>query len=70
MKPAANFAPLLTRFFAQRLTQQRNASPHTIISYRDTFHLLLLFAKTKLAEDPPQPSHGTVLAVLVETEAV
>jgi len=44
MTPATNFAALLTRYFTQRLVQQRSASPHTIRSYRDTFHLLLLFA--------------------------
>jgi len=27
----------LTRYFSQRLIQQRHASPHTIRSYRDTF---------------------------------
>ena len=65
MKPAANFATLLTRFFTQRLTQQRNASPHTIISYRDTFHLLLLFAKTKLAKDPSQLTMEEIDAPLI-----
>ncbi len=54
MKPAANFAVLLTSFFTQRLIQQRHASPHTISSYRDTFRLLLLFAKDKLSKEPSQ----------------
>jgi site-specific recombinase XerC len=36
-----SLAPLLERFFTQRLMQQRQASPHTISSYRDTFRLLL-----------------------------
>jgi len=31
------FAPLLERFFTQRLMAQRNVSPHTIAAYRDTF---------------------------------
>ena len=30
----ASLAPLLERFFTQRLMQQRQASPHTISSYR------------------------------------
>ena len=30
-------APLVQRFFTQRLMQQRQASPHTISSYRDCF---------------------------------
>jgi len=34
-------ASLLQDFFLQRLMNQRNASPHTIASYRDTFRLLL-----------------------------
>ena len=54
MTPAASFATLLTRYFTQRLIQQRCASPHTISSYRDTFHLLLLFAKTRLGKEPSQ----------------
>ena len=40
-----SLAPLLERFFTQRLMQQRQVSPHTIISYRDTFRLLLKFAQ-------------------------
>jgi hypothetical protein len=35
MMPPVNFAALLERFFTQRLMQQRQASPHTITSYRD-----------------------------------
>ena len=34
MTHQANDAPLLERFFTQRLMQQRQASPHTISSYR------------------------------------
>jgi hypothetical protein len=36
-----SLAPLLERFFTQRLLQQRHVSPHTIRSYRDTFRLFL-----------------------------
>jgi site-specific recombinase XerD len=36
-------ASTLEAFFIQRLAAQRNASPHTIASYRDTFRLLLGF---------------------------
>jgi hypothetical protein len=32
---------LLESYFTQRLMAQRQASPHTIASYRDTFRLLL-----------------------------
>ena len=34
-------APTIEAFFTQRLIGQREASPHTIASYRDTFGLLL-----------------------------
>jgi|SRR5438445_829835 len=39
-----SFSTLLQDFFADRLIQQRSASPQTIASYRDTFRLLLQFA--------------------------
>ena len=52
MKTTASFAPLLTRFFTDRLIQQRHASPHTIASYRDTFKLLLQFAHQRLKKEP------------------
>ncbi len=48
----AGFAPLLERFFTQRLMQQRQVSPHTISSYRDTFRLLLKFAQQRLHKPP------------------
>jgi integrase/recombinase XerD len=46
------FPPLLESFFTDRLMQQRQASPHTIASYRDTFCLLLRFAQTQLHKLP------------------
>ena len=52
MMPTVSFASVLTRFFTQRLIQQRHASPHTVGSYRDTFRLLLRFAKTRTGKDP------------------
>jgi integrase/recombinase XerD len=54
MNNHATIAALLTRFFTQRLMQQRQASPHTISSYRDTFRLLLQFAKLQLGKEPSQ----------------
>ena len=65
MTPAASFATLLTRYFTQRLIQQRCASPHTISSYRDTFHLLLVFAKTTLGQEPSQLTIEQIDAPLV-----
>ena len=51
---ATSFAPLLERFFIERLMRQRQVSPHTVSSYRDTFRLLLHFADRRLHK---QPSH-------------
>jgi len=52
MKPTPSFAALLERFFTQRLMAQRQVSPNTIASYRDTFHLLLQFAQKRLRRPP------------------
>ncbi len=52
MKTAANLAGLLQAFFTDRLIRQRQASPHTIASYRDTFRLLLGFAQQRLKKAP------------------
>src|ERR1700686_4810731 len=49
MNTPISLAALLERFFTQRLMQQRQASPHTISSYRDTFHQ---FLKTALPGNP------------------
>ena len=45
-------APLLEAFFTDRLRQQRQASAHTIAAYRDTFRLLLTFAKDDVGKAP------------------
>lgn len=55
MRPA-NLAPLIQSFFTRRLIQQRQASPHTISSYRDTFRLLLKFLERQLGKAPSQLS--------------
>ena len=47
-----SLAPLLEHFFTQRLMQQRQASPHTIHSYRDTFRQFLTFAQQRLHQPP------------------
>lgn len=46
------FAFMLQHFFLKRLMSQRNASPHTIASYRDTFRLLLEHV-SKMTHKPP-----------------
>ena len=48
MKKELSFPALLECFFMQRLMAQRQVSPHTIRSYRDTFRLLLQFAAKRL----------------------
>src|SRR5213594_4110145 len=48
----AGFSALLESFFTERLIRQRQASPHTISSYRDTFRLLLQFAQRRLRKQP------------------
>jgi len=52
MSAATSLAPLLQRFFTQRLMQERRVSPHTISSYRDTFRLLLNFTQQRLHKPP------------------
>lgn len=52
MKQTPNFAPLLQCFFTQRLVAERQVSPNTIASYRDTFRLLLEFAQKQLKTPP------------------
>jgi len=47
-------APTLQAFFTDRLTRQRNASPHTIAAYRDTLRLLLAFTAERTGKQPCQ----------------
>jgi integrase/recombinase XerD len=47
-------APTMQAFFTDRLTRQRNASPHTIAAYRDTLRLLLAFAHQRTGKQPCQ----------------
>jgi site-specific recombinase XerD len=52
MSTPISFASLLERFFTQRLMQQRQASPHTISSYRDTFRQFLKYGTQRLHRAP------------------
>lgn len=52
MTARTRFAGLLERFFTQRLMHQRQASAHTVASYRDTFRMLLQFAHKRLRKPP------------------
>ena len=62
MNAAADFPRLLALFFTERLMRQRQASPHTIASYRSTFRLLVRYAqralnKPTLGDDPGRLRH-------------
>ena len=50
----SSLAPILEAFFTDRLLTQRRASPHTVASYRDTFRLLLAFARDRTGKTPSQ----------------
>ena len=65
MTTTTSFAPLLERFFTQRLMQQRQASPHTIKSYRDTFRHFLLFAQQRLQQPPSRLTIEQIDAPLI-----
>jgi site-specific recombinase XerD len=65
MKPSSSFATLLQRFFTERLMQQRQASPHTISSYRDTFRLLLQFTLKRLHKPPARVVFEDIDAPLI-----
>ena len=58
MNAIADLARLLTLFFSKYLMQQRQVSPNTIASYRDTFRLLLNYANTVLGKPPQDLSLG------------
>jgi integrase/recombinase XerD len=45
-------APTMQAFFTERLITQRDSSPHTVASYRDTFRLLLAFASQRTGKQP------------------
>jgi integrase/recombinase XerD len=54
MNHPTGFPALLESFFTKRLIAQRRASPHTIASYRDTFHVLLQFTQRELGKAASQ----------------
>jgi Phage integrase, N-terminal SAM-like domain len=58
-------APTMQAFFTERLIGQRQASPHTIAAYRDTFRLLLAFAQERTGIRPHSLDVEDLDAVLV-----
>jgi len=65
MSKLESFAALLERFFTQRLMQQRQASPHTISSYRDTFRQFLKFIQRRLRRPPSHLTFEEIDAPLI-----
>jgi site-specific recombinase XerD len=64
MKPT-DFAKFLTDFFNNYLLRQRNVSPNTIKSYRDTFRLLLVYLQDKEMK-PEKVSMSTLTPELLQ----
>jgi len=52
-------------FFSDRLLRERNASPHTIGSYRDTLRLLLTFASQRTGKQPAKLTLKDLDATLI-----
>ncbi len=50
----STLAPTLQAFFTHRLAQQRQASPHTVAAYRDTFRRLFAFFHQRTGKAPSQ----------------
>lgn len=48
----STLAPTLQAFFTDRLARQRQASQHTVASYRDALRLLLVFAEKQTRKTP------------------
>jgi site-specific recombinase XerD len=65
MKAAGNVATLIERYFTERLMRQRNVSPNTIASYRDTFRLLFTFAQAQLHKSPSDLALGDLDAPFI-----
>ena len=65
MTAISTLPSLVQAFFMDRLMQQRQASPHTIASYRDTFRLLLDFAQQRLGKTPSNLTVPEIDAQLV-----
>src|SRR5258708_1782406 len=61
----SKLAPILQRFFTDRLIVQKQASPHTIASYRDCWRLLFGYAQQPT--DAPRWDHdlGQLDAALI-----
>ena len=65
MKRSGTLSNLLEAFFLDRLMQQRRVSQHTVVSYRDTFRLLLQFAQKRLRKSPSSLTVSDLTAEVV-----
>ncbi len=60
-----DIAPTLQAFFTDRLITQRNASPETVASYRDTMRLLLAYTHQQTGKQPFQLGFDDLDAPLI-----
>jgi site-specific recombinase XerD len=58
-------APTLEAFFTLRLGTQKNASPHTVASYRDCWRLLLSYVQEKTGTTPSKLSFEDLDAPMI-----
>ena len=65
MNPSADFSSLCQSFFSKRLIAQRNASPHTISAYAQTFRLLIRYAEKRLRTPPAKLSLAQLDVVFI-----
>jgi len=65
MKNTNRFSLLLQSFFTDYLITQRQASQHTVASYRDTFRLFLRFSQKHLKKAPSNLSLNDIDASLI-----
>jgi site-specific recombinase XerD len=65
MKPVDPFPALLRAFFYEWMVEQRNASPHTVHSYRDTWRLFLRFVAERQHRTVAQLRLGDLTAAEV-----
>jgi integrase/recombinase XerD len=61
----SDLSPLLQGFFTDKLMLHRQASPHTIAAYRDTFRLLLGFAQQHIGRQPAHLSIADLDAAMI-----
>lgn len=63
----SSIAATMELFFTERLAKQRQASPRTVVSYRDTFRLLLRFVQDRTGKAPSTLGWEDVGAEVIST---